>query len=73
MIARPILGLFLLSVLALSPTGAEAQRDSYSMGQPLYPAYEGWTEGADGSIEMLFGYMNENWEQYLDIPVGRAG
>lgn len=60
----------LVPVLAVAPRGAEAQRLTYSKGQPLYPAYEGWVRNADGSIDMLFGYMNENWEQLLDVPVG---
>jgi len=62
----------LVAAMALAPQGAEAQRHTYDKGQPLYPAYEGWTRTADGSIEMMFGYMNENWEDELDIPVGDA-
>ena len=34
------------------------------------PRYEGWEEDADGSKYFLFGYMNRNWEEELDIPVG---
>ena len=60
----------LMLVLAAAPQRAEAQRHTYTRGQPLYPAYEGWTRNDDGSIDMLFGYMNENWEQELDVPVG---
>ena len=66
--AAPVL--FLAFVLATAPQGVEAQKFSYTRGQPLYPAYEGWTENPDGSFNMLFGYMNENWEQELEIPVG---
>ena len=62
--------LFLVFVLATAPQGAEAQKFSYSKGQPVYPAYEGWTRNADGSFDMLFGYMNENWVQELEVPVG---
>jgi hypothetical protein len=62
--------LLLVSILATAPQGAEAQRQTYTKGQPVYPAYEGWVKNADGSIEMLFGYMNQNWEQVLDIPIG---
>jgi hypothetical protein len=29
---------------------------SYSSGQSVYPAYEGWAQNADGSYRMLFGY-----------------
>jgi len=62
--------LFLACLLATAPQAADAQRLSYSKGQPVYPAYEGWERNADGSVDMLFGYMNENWEQELEIPVG---
>jgi len=60
----------LLVVSAATPHGAEAQRHTYTKGQPVYPAYEGWTESEDGSRYMLFGYMNENWGDELDVPVG---
>jgi hypothetical protein len=43
---------------------------SYSSGQQLVPAYEGWEKNADGTFNLVFGYMNENWEQRLDIPIG---
>ena len=62
--------LLLVCLLSSAPQGAEAQRLSYSKGQPVYPAYEGWERNSDGSVDMLFGYMNENWEQELEIPVG---
>ena len=60
----------LLALTLAAPHVAEAQRHTYSKGQPIYPAYEGWVENADGSLAMLFGYMNENWEQLVDVPVG---
>jgi hypothetical protein len=44
---------------------------SYSSGQNVSPAYEGWERTADGNIDMLFGYMNSNWEEEFDIPVGQ--
>jgi hypothetical protein len=43
---------------------------SYSSGQPVWPAYEGWEKNEDGSFSFLFGYMNDNWQQELDVPVG---
>jgi hypothetical protein len=43
---------------------------SYSKGQPVSPAFEGWQPNADGSFDMIFGYMNENWEEELNVPVG---
>ncbi|MBZ5608906.1 MAG: hypothetical protein LAP38_11645 [Acidobacteriia bacterium] len=43
---------------------------SYSRGQNVSPAYEGWEKNADGTFSLLFGYMNSNWEEELDVPVG---
>ncbi len=68
--ALPAAVLLLVSVMATVALDLEAQRRTYTKGQALYPAYEGWVENSDGSIAMLFGYMNENWEELLNIPVG---
>jgi len=57
-----------LSVVAL---GAQT-RFTYSSGQSVSPAYEGWMPNADGSFSMYFGYMNSNWLEEFDIPVGAA-
>jgi hypothetical protein len=43
---------------------------SYSRGQTASPAYEGWEKNADGSFNLLFGYMNSNWEEEFDVPIG---
>src|SRR5579872_2125666 len=43
---------------------------TYSSGQPVWPAYEGWEKNDDGTFSLVFGYMNDNWEQELNIPVG---
>ena len=47
-----------------------AQSLTYTSGQNVVPGYEGWQEDADGSKYFLFGYMNRNWEEELDVPVG---
>src|SRR6185436_1741788 len=39
-------------------------------GQGVAPVYEGFDVNADGSCNMWFGYMNRNYEEELDIPVG---
>ncbi len=57
------------ALLVTSPSG-EAQRLTYNSGQPIAPAYEGWEQNEDGSHNLLFGYMNQNWEEEPDIPVG---
>jgi len=58
-----------IAVVAWNATGA-SQSLSYTKGQNVAPAYEGWEQGADGAKYFLFGYMNRNWEEELDVPVG---
>ena len=60
---------FVLS-LALSPNRADAQQMRYMSGQNVVPVYEGWERNADGTFTMVFGYMNRNYEEELDVPVG---
>lgn len=55
---------------ALVHVTLDAQSLSYLKGQNISPAFEGWEQNEDGSFNLLFGYMNRNWEQELDIPVG---
>lgn len=55
--------------LLFSVAGAQT-RFTYSSGQILSPAYEGWRPADDGSLTMVFGYMNANWQEEFDIPIG---
>jgi hypothetical protein len=57
------------ALLVVQP-GADAQSLTYSKGQNIAPAYEGWELAADGTKYFLFGYMNRNWEEEIDVPVG---
>lgn len=66
--ARPVLAI--LAILLVHQTAHAQARLTYSKGQSVSPAYEGWWENADGSFTMFFGYMNTNWEQELDVPAG---
>ena len=43
---------------------------TYSSGQNISPAFEGWEKNPDGSFNLLFGYMNRNWEEEIDVPIG---
>jgi hypothetical protein len=59
----------LLWAFVLQTAGAQ-MRLTYTKGQSVSPAYEGWEPNKDGSYTMYFGYMNTNWEEEFDIPVG---
>ena len=43
---------------------------SWSEGEIVSPAYEGWWQNEDGGYTLFFGYMNSNWEQEFNVPIG---
>jgi hypothetical protein len=60
----------ILSMFSAFSVVSVAQSLTYTKGQNVAPAYEGWEQGPDGTKYFLFGYMNRNWEEELDVPVG---
>jgi hypothetical protein len=42
----------------------------YATGQDVVPVFDGWEHNPDGSFNLVFGYMNRNYEEQVDIPVG---
>jgi hypothetical protein len=38
--------------------------------QAVAPVFEGWAPNPDGTFSLHFGYMNRNWEEEVDIPIG---
>ena len=61
--ARPVL-------FAAGPRAARAQVIKYESGQNLVPVFEGWQRNDDGSYKFYFGYLNRNYKEVLDVPVG---
>ena len=60
-----------LTFLLFLPNNADSQtRFTFSRGQSVSPAYEGWSQNNDGSYTLFFGYMNSNWEEELNVSVG---
>jgi hypothetical protein len=71
MIAMRALGLgSCVLAIAVTAGAAGAQSLTYSSGQTVSPAYEGWEIDADGTKYFVFGYMNRNWQEELDVPIG---
>ncbi len=60
--------------LARSPLNAQLPFPSgqihHARGQNVAPVYEGWYMAPDGTVRVSFGYLNKNYEETLDIPVG---
>jgi hypothetical protein len=60
----------LLSLLFTPFNSSSFAQTSYQTGQHVEPAYEGWRPNPDGTFSFMFGYMNENWLEEPDVPVG---
>ena len=58
-----------LALVVMAATSARAQM-KYARGQNVAPAFEGWERNPDGTINMVFGYLNRNYEEEVDIPIG---
>ncbi len=67
-----ISGLLGAAALFTMCAGAGAQTLSYNSGLNVAPGYEGWEVDEDGTRYFVFGYMNRNWEEEIDVPVGPA-
>ena len=50
--------------------GEEGSMLTYSRGQAVIPIYNGWQPMPDGTINLWFGYINNNWREEPDVPVG---
>jgi hypothetical protein len=55
--------------LLIAARGVSGQLQ-YSTGQEVAPDYSGWEANPDGSFNLVFGYMNRNYEEHLHIPIG---
>ena len=60
----------LLTLLFTPFSSSSFAQTSYQTGQHVEPAYEGWRPNPDGTFSFMFGYMNENWLEEPDVPVG---
>ena len=59
--------LALAVLVTCQPASAQV---AFQTGQNVSPAFEGWEENDDGSFNLVFGYMNRNWREQLDVPIG---
>ena len=49
---------------------ARSQSIMFSRDQNVAPSFEGWQAKADGTFDLVFGYLNRNLDEELDIPIG---
>ena len=62
-------GLLAVAVAA-AVIATDTTAQTYQRGQNVAPAFEGWERNDDGSYNFLFGYMNRNWLEEVDVPIG---
>src|SRR5258707_762193 len=61
---------FLPLTASLIFTNLSVAQIHYASGQNVVPVFEGWERNADGSFNMVFGYMNRNYEEEVEAPIG---
>lgn len=42
----------------------------HARGELVAPVFEGWFRDETGTLMLSFGYLNRNFEQELDVPIG---
>ncbi len=73
--SRSLLGALAVVGVVAGSMGVRAQVEfnnnvKYDAGQDVQPVFEGWTRNANGTFDLYFGYLNRNWVQQLQVPVG---
>jgi hypothetical protein len=63
---------FLAVCAAFVSVSAACAQVQYARGQNVAPVFEGWERNSDGTFSMVFGYLNRNYEEEIDLPVGPA-
>jgi len=58
------------ALACLAAAGAAQAQLRFARGQNVAPVFEGWERNPDGTFDMVFGYMNRNYEEMPHAPVG---
>ena len=65
-----VMGALEVGALELHAQSADSGQIRHATGQTVVPIYEGWFEDPEGNIQVSFGYLNRNYEETIDIPIG---
>jgi hypothetical protein len=60
----------IMSAWAVSVPAQQISEPLRGFGASITAAYEGWFDNADGSHNFLIGYLNRNYQQAVDVPIG---
>jgi hypothetical protein len=50
--------------------GQQIGQIRHNSGQNVVPVFEGWEKNGDGTFNLVFGYMNRNYAEEPEIPIG---
>jgi hypothetical protein len=67
---RAFVPLGLAIVLACAAVQVTSGQYKFRTGQTVAPVFEGWERNPDGTFNMVFGYMNRNYEEIVNVPIG---
>src|SRR5204862_881556 len=59
-----------LSVRATAQLPPQIGQVRHNSGDNVVPVFEGWEKNADGTFNLVFGYMNRNYAEEPEIPIG---
>jgi len=60
----------LLTLVLLSSNSIASAQVLHRFGQSIQPIFEGFEANPDGSFTMWFGYLNRNYDELPDVPIG---
>src|SRR6266851_4552719 len=58
------------SMRASAQLGQQIGQIRHNAGQNVVPVFEGWEKNPDGTFNLVFGYMNRNYVEEPEIPIG---
>jgi hypothetical protein len=67
---RRLCAISAMVVVGLVAISASPRAQQPTTGLNIAPVYEGWEQNADGSFDLIFGYFNRNWNEWINVPVG---
>ena len=69
---RMVMACAAAALIALAAAPSADGQIRYDRGQNVGPVFEGWERNPDGTFNMVFGYMNRNYQEMPEAPVGGA-
>src|SRR5689334_19510048 len=66
----PIVTAGALAAALIASTVVGAGQLTYSRGQNVVAAFDGWERDADGTFGMVFSYYNRNYDELIAVPIG---